>query len=160
MIESAGDRAVNQQEIKQLLRERGARQRDIARALGVRDSAVSDLLRGKRAIRDRELPVFADFLGIGIDAALRLLGIDLKPNDHAPLGDIDGAELPKEVRAKTLVHIVPSRDPVDPGPARPQLVDATPLGAVPALPREIRAKPVRRRDRRSALLSPSEADRA
>lgn len=164
MNDSAGDRTVNREEITRLLRARGERQTDLARALGVRDSAVSDLLRGKRAIRDRELPVFAAFLGIGIDAALRLLGIDPRPDGRAPPPDTDGADAPEDAPegapVKTVLHVVPSPDPVDPRPVRPQLVDAGLLGSVPAHPQDSRAIPVRRRDRRSALQSPIEVDRA
>lgn len=75
MSESAG---VNRGEIVRLLRDRGAAQTDLARAMGISQSALSQLLSGKRSLKGSELPAVASFLGIGITHALRLLGIDVK----------------------------------------------------------------------------------
>jgi len=149
MNDAAGDRAVNRQEITRLLRERNARQTDLARALGTRDSAVSDLLRGKRRIRDRELPVFASFLGIETDAALRLLGIGTQETGT-----------PTEVLAKTALYEAPSKPPSHPAQARPQLVGPEEAGTVASLPPESRAIALRQLVRPSAFRSSNRADRA
>lgn len=70
--------SVNREEISRLLRERGASQATLARAMGLKQSAVSQLLGGKRRIASAELPVFAAFLGIRITDAFRLLGIKVE----------------------------------------------------------------------------------
>jgi transcriptional regulator with XRE-family HTH domain len=71
-------RPVERAEIDRLLTERGASQAEFARHLGIPESAVSNLLSGRRAIKDIELPVAAAFLGIEIAELLRLLGITLQ----------------------------------------------------------------------------------
>jgi len=159
MTDSAAGRTVDQQEIRRLLHAREARQTDLARALGVRDSAVSDLLRGKRGIRDRELPVFAAFLGIEIEAALRLLGVIPRSNGFLALVDADGSEVPEEDPAKTVLYAEPSPDLGDPCQPRPQLSGAAQSGIAPTLPQERLAVLRTRRDRPSALLSSNRGDR-
>jgi transcriptional regulator with XRE-family HTH domain len=69
---------VNREEISRILRERGASQAALAKAMGLKQPAVSQILSGKRRVASAELPVFAAFLGIGITDALRLLGIKVE----------------------------------------------------------------------------------
>ena len=159
MTDSAGGRTVDQQEIRRLLQERGARQTDLARALGVRDSAVSDLLRGKRGVRDRELPVFAGFLGIEIEAALRLLGVLPRANTYAALVDTDGAVAPEEEAAKTVPDVKPLPGLGEPARPRPRLNGAAQSGIAPAIPQERRVPTRISRARPSALLPPTREDR-
>lgn len=71
-------RTVNRPELDRLLREQSLSQADLARAMKLPESAVSNLLNGKRAIKDAELPGFAALLGVEIPAALDLLGIDTR----------------------------------------------------------------------------------
>lgn len=69
---------MKREEISRLLRERGASQAALAEAMGLQQSAVSQLLSGKRRIASAEVPVFAAFLGIRITDAFRLLGIEVE----------------------------------------------------------------------------------
>lgn len=71
-------RTTDRAELERLLKAKGASQADLARFMGLPESAVSNLLNGKRAIKDAELPGFSGFLGIEMASALRILGITVQ----------------------------------------------------------------------------------
>jgi len=56
--------------IRALMRQRDVSQTDLARELGLTQSAVSDRLRGRTPLREPELRAIADFLAVPVEQLL------------------------------------------------------------------------------------------
>jgi transcriptional regulator with XRE-family HTH domain len=76
---------VDRQAIEALLAAKQQTKSQLAARLGISAPAVSQILAGKRRVTSTELPKMSAFLGISRDDLLRLLGVQIPPDESRVL---------------------------------------------------------------------------
>jgi SOS-response transcriptional repressor LexA len=101
--------------IKARLREIGKKQKDLAAAMSLPHTRVSEIISGKRAVRSHEAAILASFLGLSGDEVLQRLGGEISDAEFSVVRQpVIHVPLISWVQAGELAEI---SDPLPPGDA-------------------------------------------
>lgn len=135
--------------LRELRKQKGATQGDIAQLLGFSTTAYQNYERGINEPSNKSLCILADFYGVTTDY---LLGREPAPNPFADLGLDEAGEqemlrqymsFEPEVRAMLMDVLIKLADSAKPEESPPDIVETTTVGAV--------------LDRRAAMQAEAEA---
>lgn len=107
-VRSAAPKTIDRDFVKNRLKGLGKTQSGLARLLQIDDTAVSNLINGKRNILASEVPIIAEYLDISLLDLYRSFGLNVKVEAISVIGEIWGSQVTR--RATDLTVAAPPFD--------------------------------------------------